>query len=200
MNTIEEKEESLESRWQEAIKLYREGDRSGALFLYKSLVKDGELSAYREVANIYEQPSGGGVIQDYSKAREWYKKAIEVANDVYGCIGLGRMLYYGKGGARDFDRAFEYYSMVEDKEIPVVNLMLGRMYGLGRGVQTDYDKAKHYYRKALHAGNLVALKDLGLLELELKDYLRGTYHWCSAVLKIIFLAFRNRRDPRLRSQ
>ena len=200
MNAVEDKEASLESRWQEAKARYRKGDKSGALFLYKSLAKDGELAAYREIANIYEQPSSGGVKQDFAKAREWYKKAIDVANDVHGCIGLGRMLYYGKGGPRDFYQAFEYYSMVEDKEIPVVNLMLGRMYGLGHGVAKDYDKAKHYYQKAISAGNLVALKDLGLLEVELKDYLSGIYHWCSAMLKIIYLAFFNRHDPRLRSQ
>jgi TPR repeat protein len=200
MKTIKDKEVSLESRWQEAKTLYRNGDKSGALFLYKSLVKDGELAAYTEVANIYEQPSGGGVAQDFFKAREWYKKTIDIANDVYGCIGLGRMFYYGKGGTRDFDQAFEYYSMDEDKLIPVVNLMLGRMYGLGHGVTKDYDKAKHYYRKAVNSGNVVALKDLGLLELELKNYWHGVYHWCLAILKIIFLAFRHRHDPRLRSQ
>lgn len=200
MNAIESKEASLESRWQDAMTLFRNGDRSGALFIYKSLVKDGELSAYREVANIYEQPSGGGVIQDFAKTREWYKKAIDIANDAYGCVGLGRMLYYGKGGSRDFDQAFEYYSMIEDNGIPVVNLMLGRMYGLGHGVIKDYDKAKYYYRNAINSGNLVALKDFGLLELEMKSYLHGVYHWCLAILKIIFVAFRDRYDPRLRSQ
>jgi uncharacterized protein len=200
MSTNEDKELSLESRWQEARNCYRNGDKSGALFLYKSLVKDGELAAYREVANIYEQPTSDGVTQDFAKARKWYKKSIEIANDVYGCIGLGRMLYYGKGGDREFHQAFEYYSMVEDKDIPVVNLMLGRMYGLGHGVQKDYEKAECYYRKAVNAGNLVALKDLGLLELESKRYLYGAYHWFSAVVQIIFLAFLNHRDPRLRSQ
>jgi len=200
MNAIDDKEASLESRWQEANTRYRKGDKLGALFLFKSLAKDGEPAAYREIANIYEQPSSGGVKQNFAKAREWYKKAIDVANDVHGCIGLGRILYYGKGSPRDFYQAFAYYSMVEDKEIPVVNLMLGRMYGLGHGVTKDYDKAKHYYQKAMSTGNLVALKDLGLLELELKDYLPGIYHWCSAVLKIIYLTFCNRYDPRLRSQ
>ncbi len=200
MKTIGDKEASLESRWLQAKTLYRNGDKSGALFLYKSLIKDGEFAAYTEIANIYEQPSGGGVEQDFNKAREWYKKAIDIANDVYGCIGLARILYYGKGGDRDFDQAFEYYSMVEDKQIPVVNLMLGRMYGLGQGAVKDYNKSKNYYRKAVSSGNVIALKELGLLELELKNYWRGTYYWCSAVLKIIFLVFRNRYDPRLRSQ
>ena len=50
MNTIKDKEVSLESRWQIAKTLYRKGDKSGALFLYKSLVKAGELAAYTEVA------------------------------------------------------------------------------------------------------------------------------------------------------
>lgn len=200
MNTTNDKEASIESRWQKAMVLFRDDDKAGALILLKSVVKDGEYAAYREIANIYEQPSGGGVTQDFTKARKWYIKAIEIANDVNGCIGLGRMFYYGKGGSRDFEQAFEYFSMVEDKEIPVVNLMLGRMYTLGQGVTQDFNKAKYYYQKAIDSGNVIALKNLGLLEFKLKNYFKGIYYCCSAGFKIIILAFRNLNDSRLRSQ
>ncbi len=135
MITQLQNEDSLEARWEKAVRLFRAGDRAGALSLFTSLAQDGEPAAYREIGNIYEQPDGGGVKQDFTKARHWYGKAIEEANDIQGCIGLGRMNYYGKGGPRDFVRALQYYEMVEDKSIPVVDLMLGRMYSLGHGVE-----------------------------------------------------------------
>lgn len=172
----------------------------GALFLFKSLAQDGEPAAYREIGNIYEQPDGGGVKQDFAKARHWYGKAIEYANDVQGCIGLGRMNYYGRGGPRDCDRAFQYYEMVEDTNIPVVDLMLGRMYSLGHGVERNDAVAEKHYRKAIAGGSIVAEKDLALLEIETKRYLSGIVRWLVAVTKILALVSRRRNDPRLRSQ
>ncbi len=196
----EENEADLERRWQEAVKLFHEGDVAGSLFMFKSLAKDGEAAAYREVANIYEQPDDGGVKQDFKKAREWYTKAIEISDDVYGYIGLGRIFYYGKDCPRNFSLAFEYYSIVEENNIPVVNLMLGRMYGLGNGVEKDDAVAKEYYWKAINDGNLIALKDLGLLELESGDYIRGLMHWLIAAVKITCWTFRDSKSKRLRSQ
>ena len=200
MTTQLQKEDSLEARWEKAVGLFRAGDKAGALFLFKSLAQDGEPAAYRQIGNIYEQPDGGGVKQDFTTARHWYGKAIEYANDVQGCIGLGRMNYYGKGGPRDFDRALQYYEMVEDKNIPVVNLMLGRMYSLGHGVERNDTVAEQYYRKAIAGGSLVAEKDLALLEIETKRYLRGIVRWLVAVIKTLGLVSRRTNDPRLRSQ
>jgi len=200
MNDVTNNEEQVDIRWNKAIELYRSGDKSGALFMFKAFVNDGELAAIREVANIYEQPSSGGVEQDFKKTRKWYARSIEEADDVYGCIGLGRMLYYGKGGPRDYNMAFEYYSMIEDKDIPVVNLMFGRMYSLGHGVIKDYDKSIYYYQKAIKGGNLIALKDLGLLEIEMKKYVHGIYHYLKAAINIIIALTRSKHDPRLRTQ
>lgn len=188
---------SKDRRWEVVVDLFRKGDKSGALYLLRALAQEGEGAALREIANIYEL-GGGGVTKDIEKAKHWYLKSVDEANDALGCVGLARIFYYGQDGTPDYEKALDYLLMVESNNIPLVNLMLGRMYGLGHGTARDYEKAKMFYRKAMNSGNVVAQKDLALLEIEERNYLRGLVLWISAAVKILLIAFRNPHDPRLK--
>ena len=62
----------------------------------------------------------------------------------------GYMLDCGSdySGQRDFEKAREYYEMVEDQN-PYALITLGYLYLNGQGVEADADKADEYFRKAL---------------------------------------------------
>lgn len=80
---------TIQERWDRAASLVRRFDRAGALFLFKSLANDGELCAYREIANIYEI-GGSNIERDYSQAYHWYKHSVDVAK---GCLWTRPLIF-----------------------------------------------------------------------------------------------------------
>ena len=52
---------------------------------------------------------GKGVEQDYSKALEWYNKAVNAGNAAAMC-NIGRMYECGKGVEQDYSKALEWYT------------------------------------------------------------------------------------------
>lgn len=189
---------SLDRRWSMAIDALRKGDKAGSLHIFKSLAKEGEPAAYREIANIYEF-GGGGVEKNIQKAIQWYEKSVDEVNDGYGCIGLARVYFYGKEGEPNYSKALEYLSLIENNNLPLADLMLGRMYRLGKGTDSDYDKAKIYYRKSAASGNLFAIKELGKLEMESGQFIYGIYLWMKALAMTIIIGAKDIYDHRLKN-
>lgn len=189
---------NTDSRWEDAHAAYLAGDKKGALFLLRSLANDGELAVYREIGNIYEI-GGGGVEQDFQKASTWYKKSVDEANDAYGAFGLGRLYYNGKGVERDYEKALFYFKLAADSDIELANLMLGRMYRFGYGVNKDLSISREYFTKACDAGYVQAIKNLGLLELEDKNIVKGVFYQLKGIFLHLFISLKNKRDVRLRS-
>lgn len=190
-------EEDIDRRWRSAIQAFREGDKAGALHIFLRLANDGEKATYREIGNIYEL-GGGGVAQDFLKAANWYRRSIYEANDVNGCLGLGRLYYYGKGVQQDHNKAFHYYSLSAGNNSPIAHLMLGRMYHTGKGVKRNVRLARSHYIYAAASGNIHAIKNLGILEREQGHFLQGAALRLRAVVQGFFIAYRNVHDPRLK--
>ena len=105
---------------------------------------------------------GQGVSQDYAKAIELYKKALELGN-TSAMYNLARLYEKGQGVSQDYKKAKELY----EKAVELNNLdamfNLALMYQKGEGVSQDYSKAKELYEKAVELGDSEALFNLALM-------------------------------------
>lgn len=188
---------SLDRRWDQAIKTFSNGDKAGALFIFKALAKDGELAAFREIGNIYEF-GGGGVEKDIKEAINWYDKSVDYANDGYACIGLARIYFYGKQGKPDYSKVLWYLSLVENNNLPLADLLLGKVYRLGKGVKADIKRARKFYERSSSTGNVYAMKELALLEIGCGHYMYGLFLWSKAFVLAVIIGAKNIHDPRLK--
>ena len=59
---------------------------------------------------------GEGVEQNYTKAMELYKKAIDLGNE-YAMCNLASMYEDGKGVERNIDNAIKYYKDAADRGV-----------------------------------------------------------------------------------
>ena len=185
--------DSLQDRWDKAKICIRNGDRTGALFILKSLVKDGELAAYREVANAYE------LCGEYREAFHWYKQSVDIANDAWGAYRLGRLYCYGNGVDKDYEKALWYFDLAAENRISMAHLMLGRMYYLGWGVNKDLVKAEYHFECAADAGLVYAEKLLGETLMRKGNWLKGIGIYIRGIWHHYRLIMRDKHDPRLRS-
>lgn len=183
-------------RWLEAVDTFQRGDRAGALFLFKRLANEGCAPALIEVGNIYEL-GGGGVHQDYLKAKEWYLHAVEVIDDVNAHLALGR-LYLNTGASKsDFHNAHYHFKLLIDHNNHMGALYgIGLVYELGLGVDKNYSKAEDNYGRAIEQGHILAMKHLA--KLRLKKYPVSSFAlWMKASIKILKVGYENPYDPRL---
>lgn len=191
--------EGIERRWQMALDAFRADDKKGALYIFMSLAKDEFYPAYTEIANIYEL-GGGGVTQDFNKAIHWYRKAAYQAGDEVAHVALGRLYYFGKGVTKSYTKAFEHYEKALSSRSPVALLMFGRRYHRGLDVPVNYNKAKEYYSESADNGNVFAMVELGNLEVENGNIVRGIIMKLKGVvLGFLYYYLRDKNDVRLRS-
>lgn len=190
--------DSIENRWEKAKECFRNSDAAGALFLFKSIAKDGETLAYCEIGNIYEF-GGYGVEADSDKARYWYKKSLDEADDPYGAYGLGRLFYRDDSIGIDYEKAIWYFDLAANHDIEIANLQLGRIYMSGKDIEKDVNKAEDFFSKASLTGNVYAIKNLGALEIEKGNVFKGVKLYFKGILKHFLLFIKDRRDPRIRS-
>lgn len=96
----------------------------------------------------------GGVLQDYSKAGEYFLKS----GTQKSLSNLGFLYKEGLGVERDYEMAREYFMKSDN---PMSHFALGVFYHKGLGVERDYEKAREYYIKSGMAWN-----NLGVMYLE----------------------------------
>ena len=189
----------IKRRWQRAVDAFRMGDKVGALFIFKSLAKEGFYPAYTEVGNIYEL-GGDGIEQDFDEALRCYRKAAFEDGNEAAFAALGRLYFFGRGVERDFDKAFEYYGKILSNRDPVVLLMYGHRYHAGLGAEVDTNKAREYYEEAADKGNVYAIVALGVLEKEEGNFIRGILLKLKGiVLGFYYYYLRDKNDIRLKS-
>jgi TPR repeat protein len=189
-------DESKESRWQRAICLINQGDARGAIYALRALATDGELSALREIARIY-QVGGNGVPPSPEKAEHWYRKSIDQADDAYSCLGLATLYRSDALGSPNYEYSLHYLQLAEKNALPEVYFLLGKHYGLGQGIPVDYEKAVNYYRLASEGGNLVAKKNLAILQIKRGKTISGSIAWLRSVLRIGIRFASSRSSPSL---
>ena len=185
-----------DDRWLDAVKTFREGDRAGALFLFKRLAYEGCAPALIEVGNIYEL-GGRGVQKDYEEAKKWYIRAVEIIDDASAHLGLGRLYLKTGDSPNDFYNAHYHLDLLVDHNNHMGALYgLGLIYELGLGVDQDYSKAEGNYQQAIEQGHILAMKNLARIRLK-ESFSRGMTLWLKACIQILKVGYKNPYDPRL---
>ena len=145
--------------------LYSTKKKTGELYYMKEIVylnsiaqestidKKRRNKALCSIGHMYRY--GEGVEQDYSKALEWYNKAVNAGN-ASAMYSIGYMYDYGEGVEQDYSKALEWYNKAANAGNSAAINNIGYMYEFSEGVEQDYSKALEWYNKAVNAGNAAA--------------------------------------------
>ena len=118
----------------------------------------GSAKACDNLGNLYND--GTGVMKDYFKAVEFYRKACE-GQQAGGCANLGWMYEKGRGVTQDAVKAVALYRKACDAQNARGCNNLGLMYANGAGVTQDAVTAVELYRKACDGQYARACFNLG---------------------------------------
>lgn len=190
--------DSGKTRIGEALDAFQRNDYVTVRDLCLPLAATGSMQALILLGSIYEWGSAA-VPRDYKEARRWYELAWKNGTLALAALKLGHFYYHGYGTDVDYNKAYFYYSKLENSKDPVGLLRLGLLYEMGRGVTKDVYKARTLFRRATRLGNIQARKNWGMLELKYGNPLLGILLWGWALMQGIPLIFINRDDSRLRS-
>lgn len=103
---------------------------------------------------------GWGVVKDYSKALEWYRKAADHGQkNAFGAIGGPYRV--GHGVPADGKQAFEWFLKGAEHEDNNSMLCVGNCYYSGIGVKKDLVQAAYWWKAAADKGNSFAFSQMG---------------------------------------
>jgi TPR repeat protein len=74
------------------------------------------------------------------------------------------MYQSGRGVARDFKNAMQYYRQAAEQDLSKALFRLGQMYYRGLGVPQDRSEAMKWYQKAAQHGHAKAQEQLRLMQ------------------------------------
>lgn len=118
---------------------------------------NGQESSLHQVNTGVRYLLGMGVLQDYEKAVEWFRKGA-AQDDPMAQYNLGRMYEQGKGVTQDKQQAFDWYLKAAEQGLPLAEIVIGDFYALGNGVPQDEVRAYAWYSQAAEGGNRDAAK------------------------------------------
>ena len=110
--------------------------------------ENGDAIAQFNLGLCYAE--GTGVIQDHTKAAEWYTKSAEQGN-ANAQNNLGVCYAKGTGVIQDYTKAAEWFTKSAEQGVGQTNL--GLCYLKGDGAQQDYAKAFEWFREAANQGD-----------------------------------------------
>ena len=87
---------------------------------------------------------GKGVLQDYSEAVKWYRRAA-IQGDADAQLNFGLMYDTGKGVAQNYAEAMKWYVLAAAQGNAKAQSNLGAMYAMGQGVVQDYRRAHMWF-------------------------------------------------------
>ena len=152
--------------------LYSTKKNTGELYYMKEIVYLNSLAqestidkkrrnkALCSIGHMYRY--GEGVEQDYTKALEWYNKAVNAGN-ASAMYSIGYMYDYGEGVEQDYSKALEWYNKAANAGNSAAMNNIGYMYEFSEGVEQDYTKALEWFKKAANAGNTAAMYNIGYM-------------------------------------
>lgn len=187
---------SVSGDWHRARSLFAGGQRAEALALLEKLAAQGEFATYKEIGQIYEI-GGGGVAVDYEKAKFWYRKSAEEAEDAWGYYNLARLRCRLQESESWVEDAVGLLETIEQSRIAVAHMLLGHLLWTYPQVK-DRARAIQSYRKAEALGNLVASQVLANCEIGSGQILRGVVRKVTAAVRVFFVAISNPRHEALR--
>jgi len=128
----------------------------------------GDARAQTTLGTLYKE--GGGVSQDYDKAREWYEKAA-AQNHATAQYLLGLLYAQGRGIERDDSKAREWWEKAAKQGFPPAQTGMGLLYTYGKnGVPHDDDKQREWLEKSAAQNFAPAEKMLKELDAISKAY------------------------------
>jgi uncharacterized protein len=139
-----------------AKKLFAQRRVAEAFAIYEQLARAGDSHCQVFVGWMYHQ--GVGITKDDVKAEEWFARAATLGSKE-GQFYCGRFALL----SGDYERAREWFHKAATKEYGPALLWLGLIFVRGLGVTADTDRGVAYLERAAHAGNFLALRELGLL-------------------------------------
>lgn len=144
------------SRW--ALEAYLKGDVGKAYMLYSRMAEMGYEVAQSNAAWILDKygersmcMGESGFCTDaerHQRAHSLWWQASEQGNE-HAALLIGDAYYYGRGTARDYDRAAEAYMHAKSQSNAQAMFNLGYMHEHGQGLPLDLHLAKRYYDEAL---------------------------------------------------
>lgn len=93
------------------------------------------------------------------EGKAWFEKAVENGSPL-AMLALGDYYLYGYGATKEYEKAFEYYKMAEERDY--ISEGLGLCYQFGLGTENDAKKAFQSYKVAAERHYDAALFRLGL--------------------------------------
>jgi hypothetical protein len=124
---------------------FSSGDYATLLRLSGPLAEQGNAGAQFNLGLMYEQ--GWGILQDYSAAVTWYRKAADQGN-ARAQVNLGAMYGNGRGVPQDYATQVTWVRKAADQGDAVAQRQLGYLYQNGQGVPQDSVQAHMWYNLA----------------------------------------------------
>ena len=137
------------STYDDAVKLYKQGNYQEAARIFKDYAEQGNADAQYNLGLMYKK--GQGVAQDYRQAAKWYQKAAE-QGDVDAQFNLGLMYVNGQGVAQDYRQAAKWWQKAAEQGYAEAQGNLGLMYYNGQGVKKNIKTSKKWFEKACNNG------------------------------------------------
>jgi TPR repeat protein len=144
---------SLSLRGEDTVPWYPPLEHLGA-------AKFGDPRAQYDVAFAYQH--GQGVVQDYSEALRWYRKAAE-QGEPSAQLKLGLMYEYGQGVEKDYTVAESWIRRSASRGNAAAQYSMGHLLEHGLGVPKNSGEAVEYYRKAALQNHAPAQFNLGCM-------------------------------------
>jgi TPR repeat protein len=125
---------------------------------FKQKASSGNAAAQCGLGLLYN--NGWGVLQDYTQAVMWWRKASEQGSAAAQYF-LGLMYATGRGVPLDYTQAVAWWHKSAEQGYALGQSGLGDLYNHGQGVPQDYTQAAAWYRKAAEQGDAEAQYGLG---------------------------------------
>ena len=102
------------------------------------LAETGDASAQNELGVLYYEA------QNYTKAREWFDKAVELGH-AGAQVNLGTLYFRGEGAPQSNQMALFWFERAAKQEDALAFAKLGQMYAQGLGVTRNVVEAYKFY-------------------------------------------------------
>jgi TPR repeat protein len=122
-------------------------NNSSVFLEYLNRAERGDVYAQFKLGCMYEDGEYG-VVQNYSEALKWYKKAAKQGDNLSQCC-IGFFYQFGYSVPVNYNEAIKWYKMAADHGYSFGLLLLGNMYQYGHGVSLSFIEADVYYRLSL---------------------------------------------------
>jgi hypothetical protein len=113
--------------------------------------------------------NGWAVERDYSIARQWIEKAVDLGN-AYACSCMGRIYEYGYGVDPDIVEAYKWYLKGAEKGDSNCQHAVAYLLRNGKGCEKDLAASAEWYIKAIENGQEDDWYSLGSVLYDLKQY------------------------------